>query len=85
MYRIEFSSNARRQFLKLEKEVQKQISNALNRLIYRPEQFVKKLVGYEAYRLRVGKYKVILDIKKDGLVIWVIEIGHRKNVYRGLR
>lgn len=81
MYKIEFGSDARRQFLKLEKGVQKQISNALNRLIYRPEHFVKKLVGYDAYRLRIGKYRVILDIKKDVLVIWVIEIGHRKKIY----
>jgi mRNA interferase RelE/StbE len=43
---------------------------------------VKKLVGDPGYRLRVGEYRVIIDIYKDKLVILVIKIGHRKNIYK---
>lgn len=82
MYSILFSSNAKKQFLKLEKANQKRISNALDRLKFNPEKHVKKLVGKDAYRLRVGDYRVIMDIFENKLLILVIKIGHRKNIYK---
>ncbi|MCX5863260.1 MAG: type II toxin-antitoxin system RelE/ParE family toxin, partial [Deltaproteobacteria bacterium] len=36
------------------------------------------------YRLRVGKYRIIYKILDDGLLIVIVKIGHRKDVYRGL-
>jgi mRNA interferase RelE/StbE len=43
---------------------------------------VKKVVGENVYRLRVGKYRVILDIIDEALVILVIRASHRKNIYK---
>ncbi|MEM4258797.1 MAG: type II toxin-antitoxin system RelE/ParE family toxin [Candidatus Thermoplasmatota archaeon] len=40
-----------------------------------------KLVGDPGYKLRVGDYRVILEIEKEKLVILVLIIGHRKNIY----
>ena len=82
MYKILFSAKARKQYLKLEKSVQKRISVALRRLLFKPERYVTKLVGFEAYRLRVGNYRIILDIKKEKLVILVIQVGHRRSIYK---
>ena len=81
-YEIEFTDLSRKQFHKLEKETQERIIKALERIRIRPETHVKKLVGDPGYRLRVGEYRVILDIIKDKLIILVIKIGHRKNVYK---
>ncbi len=81
-YEIEFTDTSRKQFHKLEKEIQERIVKALDRIRIRPETFVKKLVGDPGYRLRVGEYRVILDIEKEKLIILVIKIGHRKNIYR---
>jgi len=43
---------------------------------------VTKLVGDSGYRLRVGDYRVILDIDEGNLIILVIKIGHRKKIYK---
>lgn len=81
-YDILFTDTSLKQFKKLEKKVQERIVTALERIRIRPEAHVKKLVGDPGYRLRVGEYRVILDIHKDELIILVIKIGHRKNIYK---
>ena len=42
----------------------------------------KKLKGREAFRIRVSDYRVIYEIKNKQLLIIIIEIGHRKNIYK---
>ncbi len=42
----------------------------------------KKLSGQERYRYRVGRYRIIYSIQDDELTIWVVKVGHRKEVYR---
>ena len=81
MYEIIFSQTARNQFKKLEKIVQERIIKTLERIRVRPEDYVKNLVNDPGYRLRVGDYRVILDIDKNNLLILVIKLGHRKNIY----
>jgi len=81
-YEITFTDTSRKQFRKLEQDVQERIIKALKRIRIRPESFVKKLVGDPGYRLRVGDYRVILDIYKSELIILVIKIGHGKNIYK---
>ncbi|MBI5872033.1 type II toxin-antitoxin system RelE/ParE family toxin [archaeon] len=82
MYEIEFSESAEKQLYKLEKQVQIRIVSTLDRIRVRPYPFVKKLVGSPYFRLRVGDYRVILDIIDDRLLIFVIELGHRSNIYK---
>ena len=43
---------------------------------------VKKLTGHPGYRLRVGDWRVLYLVERDVLVIYVIEVGHRKEIYR---
>ena len=47
----------------------------------RPPQS-RKLSGAEKYRLRRGVYRVLYEIKDDVLVVCVVKVGHRKDVYR---
>ena len=82
MYYIEFTQTAERQFYKLEKEIQARIISTLERTRIRPHHYVKKLVGVPYFRLRAGDYRVILDIKNDKLIILVLEVGHRKKIYK---
>lgn len=81
MYDVEFSKTAEKNLFKLEKNTQDRIISSLERCRIRPRHFVSKLVGSPYFRLRVGDYRVILDIKDDKLLILVIEVGHRKNIY----
>jgi len=81
-YEIIFSASALKQLKGLEREAQVRIISALERIRIRPERYVTKLVGDPGYRLRVGQYRVIMDIDKGRLLILVIKVGHRKNIYR---
>jgi len=47
----------------------------------RPPGF-EKLTGEERYRLRQGRYRIVYSIQADELTIWVVKVGHRKDVYR---
>lgn len=42
----------------------------------------EKLTGQERYRLRQGLYRIVYSIQDDELIIWVVKVGHRKDVYR---
>jgi len=42
----------------------------------------KKLDGQERYRLRQGRYRILYSIQDEELSVWIVKVGHRKNVYR---
>ncbi len=81
MYELFYSDLAKKQLHKLPKEVRDRILRSLERIRIRPEAYIEKLVGIPGYKFRVGDYRVIMDIENDRLLILVIKIGHRKNVY----
>lgn len=82
MYEVIFSEKAKKQLLKLERVIQERIIFALERIRIRPEAYITKLVGDPGYKLRVGDYRVIMDIDKGNLLVLVIKIGHRRDIYR---
>lgn len=47
----------------------------------RPSQ-CKKLSGIKEYRLRQGDYRILYSIKDDILIVFVVTLGHRKEIYR---
>lgn len=42
----------------------------------------EKLTGHELYRIRQGIYRIVYSIQDNELTVWVIKVGHRKDVYR---
>ena len=82
MYEIIVSDKAEEQLKKLSQNMKDRIGCVFERIKIRPHYFVKRLIGSPYYRLRVGDYRVILDIQQGKLIILVLEIGHRKNVYK---
>jgi mRNA interferase RelE/StbE len=42
----------------------------------------QKLSGLERYRLRQGRYRIVYSIQDIELTIWVVKVGHRKDIYR---
>lgn len=81
-YEIIFSDQALKQLKKLEKTVQGRIIAGLERIRIRPQAYVTKLVGDPGYKLRVGDYRIIMDIDNKKLIILVLKAGHRKNIYQ---
>jgi mRNA interferase RelE/StbE len=43
---------------------------------------VEKLSGQEKYRIRQGVYRILYEIRNDELIVVVVKIGHRRDVYR---
>jgi len=82
-YRVVTSETAERQFNRLDRQVQKRIRDHIEALSENPRPHgVKKLKGYRDYwRIRVGDYRVIYTIQDDRLLVVVIRIGHRREVY----
>ena len=81
LYEIVFSQKAKKQLFKLERSIQERIISALERIRIRPESYITKLVGDPGYKLRVGDYRVIMDLDKSKLLVLAIKIGYRKNIY----
>ena len=42
----------------------------------------EKLSGQDRYRLRQGRYRIVYSIQDDELTVWVVKVGHRKQIYR---
>ncbi|MCF6291553.1 MAG: type II toxin-antitoxin system RelE/ParE family toxin [Desulfobacterales bacterium] len=45
-------------------------------------QGCEKLTGQERYRLRQGRYRIVYSIQDNELTVWVVKVGHRKDIYR---
>ena len=82
MYEIILHNIAKKQLSKLDIKLQNRILKTLERIKIRPHSFVKNLSGSPNFRLRVGDYRVILKIINNKLIIFVLELGHRKNIYK---
>lgn len=71
------------------KELKKIPKNDLKRILSRIENLgddprptgCEKLTGHELYRVRQGKYRIVYSIQDKELTVWIIKVGHRKNVY----
>jgi len=85
-YKVEFSKKALKSFLKIPKTTREKILNKLKSLSIDPYQQnnnIKKFIGEDnGFRLRVGDFRVVYIIKQQKLLICVINIGHRKEVYK---
>ena len=83
-YRIEFSRSAEKDLRRLDKSSVAKIIQKISELSANPlPTGVKKIVGtLWTYRIRMGDYRAIYEIEDDRLVIFVIRIAHRKDVYR---
>lgn len=72
------------------KELKRIPKNDLRRILSRIKKLgdnprpagCEKLTSMELYRVRQGKYRIVYSIQDNELTVWVIKIGHRKDVYR---
>lgn len=83
---VEYSPEAEAQFLKLEKNAQRQISKYLDEVskMSDPRTRGKSLKGNLStlWRYRTGDWRIICDIQDTKILITVLRIGNRKDVYR---
>ena len=86
-YTVLVSPAARRDVKRIHGPSRRRIADAIDDLANDPRpQGCTKLAGEEElYRLRIGDYRVIYQIEDDRLIVLVVRVGHRKDVYRGSR
>lgn len=84
-YRIEFARKAARQFQNLPAAVQKRLKPKIDALAHNPRpRGVKKLEGEtDVYRIRVGGYRIIYQVQDKALIVLVVKLGDRKEIYKG--
>jgi mRNA interferase RelE/StbE len=82
MYNLIFDKKAINFLEELPKNISHNIFKKINETKENPFHFFTKLKGRKEFKLRVGNYRVIADINKNKLLIYVIMIGHRKNIYQ---
>jgi mRNA interferase RelE/StbE len=83
-YRVQIAPRAVRQLGKLPTSVQERIVRRIDRLAAdpRPRGSIKLQGEDELYRIRVGVYRVIYQVRDDELVVMILRAGHRRDIYR---
>ena len=81
-YSIELSKKAAKKLDKLPNHVAAPIISAIGELASNPRPpHCKKLKGRDGYRIRQGKYRIIYEIVDNELIVHVLTLGHRKDIY----
>ncbi|MBU6516099.1 MAG: type II toxin-antitoxin system RelE/ParE family toxin [Acidobacteriota bacterium] len=82
-YRIEFRPAALRELRKIDRSTQPRIQGAIALLSQDPRPPAsRKLRGRDGYRLRVGDHRIIYTIDDGVLLIVIVTVGHRREVYQ---
>ena len=82
-YRVEVAAAAARQLRKLDRSARRRVQAAIELLADEPRPSgAKKLVGGNGeWRVRTGDYRIVYEIHDNVLVVLVIAVGHRREIY----
>ena len=81
-YKLFFKKSVQKDFDAIPKRDLKRILKRISALAEDPRPSgCEKLTGQERYRLRQGRYRIVYSIQDDELTVWVVKVGHRRNIY----
>ncbi len=83
-YRISLAPSAARQLRKLDPQARRRVQAAVELLATepRPPAAIRLVGGSGEWRIRTGDYRIVYEIGEDQLIVLVVRIGHRREVYR---
>lgn len=82
-YSIFFKDSVRKDLAAIPKGDLQRIMERIGALAENPRPMgCEKLSGQEKYRLRQGNYRIVYSIQDSRLTVWVVKVGHRREVYR---
>ena len=81
-YQITWSPKSKNDLKKLEPQLAKRIIRKVTELNLAPYHFIEKMTDVNCWRLRVGDYRVLLDIDEKKKDIQILKVGHRRNIYK---
>jgi mRNA interferase RelE/StbE len=85
VYAIEIKRSAAAEIEVLPMADRRRVVERIGRLAKDPRPpGCEKLAGGERYRVRQGDYRIVYSVEDALLVVWVVKVGHRRDVYRGL-
>jgi mRNA interferase RelE/StbE len=83
VYKVLFKASVEKDFAPIPNKDLKKILKRIEGLVENPRPLgYEKLTGQERYRLRQGRYRIVYSIQDDALTVWVVKVGHRKDIYR---
>jgi len=80
-FQIIWSESAARQLAKLDRGVAKRIFDKVEGLRDDPFRQVRRLTGLPYFRLRVGDFRVFVEVNQSDLLVLVLKVGHRESIY----
>lgn len=81
-YTVVLTKKAQKQLDKVSDKIAEQLIESISKLSNNPRPLgYKKLKGRDGFRIRSGNYRIIYEIFDNELIIDVIALGHRKNIY----
>ena len=85
-YRIEVKPQAEKALARIPHPHRRRIARAIDALAHNPRPAGSaKLAGSDdAYRIRVGDYRIVYQVLDKVLIVYIIRVAHRKDIYRGL-
>jgi len=85
-YTIDFVPSAARELAKLAAKERQRIAVKIDALASQPRPpGAEKLAGIDAWRVRVGDYRIVYELRDRVLVILVLAVGHRREIYKRLK
>ena len=81
-YKIIWSPKSKDNLKEVTPEVARRVIKKVIELELAPYHFIEKMTDVNCWRVRVGDYRVLLDIDEKKKEIQVLKIGHRKNIYK---
>jgi len=82
IWQIIWSEKSVKQLEKIDKQTAQKIYDSVLECVDDPFKFVIRLTNSRFYRLRVGYYRIILDLQQSKMIVFVVEVDHRKRVYK---
>ncbi len=82
-YRVYFRVSVEKDLITIPKSDLKKILQRIKKLGENPRPSgCEKLTGQERYRVRQGRYRIVYSIQDRELTVWIVTVGHRKDIYR---
>ena len=82
-YKIFFRKSVDKDFSAIPKQDLRKVLRRIEMLSEDPKPSgCEKLTGQERFRVRQGRYRIVYSIQDKDLTVWIVKVGHRKDIYR---
>lgn len=83
-FTVVWSSKSKKRLNKLDEKIMVSIIKKVEEIKIDPTRYLERLKDINAFKLRIGDYRVMIDIDYNKNELNVLTLGHRKNIYKGM-